>query len=233
MDFFYQGTLPGMPPEKREARGSSRDVMHAYMTKGIIIDRLSGMPIMKPEFTIPTRTISFSEAKSPDNNDFDAFVHFYENDDQIECFWNNPWKYLNKLSKYAGFIAPDYSTGPSIPDPIRRYNVYRNQLVGAWLQSLGFRVLCNVRCPAFDCDYFLVGAPKHCIVAVGEVGCVKNRNDRNRFEGGLMRLVSELEPTAIVVIGEDSYNVFDYVRNCGIPLYFYSGQTQHFHKEGH
>lgn len=228
MSSSYQGVLPGMPPEAREARGSSRDVMHAYMTKGVVIDQLSGIPIMEAEHEVPHRIISFSEAMAASAPDSSVYVHFYENDDKIERFWNNPWKYLNKLIGFGGAIAPDFSTGPGIPDPVRRYNVYRNQLVGAWLQSLGLHVLCNVRCPAFGSDYFTVGAPRNSLIAIGEVGCVKNRYDRNRFEGGLVRAVNELAPTGIVVVGEDSYGVFDYVKNCEIPIYFFSGQAERY-----
>lgn len=110
----------------------------------------------------------------------------------IERFWNNPWRYLERLSRFAGVVATDYSTGPSMPDPVRRYNVYRNQLTGTWMQSLGIAALCNVRCPAFGHDYFLAGVPRHSLICVGEVGCVKNRYDRNRFEGGIVRAVQEL-----------------------------------------
>lgn len=219
-----------MPPERRTGRGFSRDVMHAYMAKGVIIDRASGMPLIRGDSTIPRGAVSFSEAMRSNKPNFSCYVHFYENEDEIERFWNNPWKYLNKLSRYAGVIAPDFSTGPSIPDPIRRYNVYRNQLVGAWLQSLGLHVLSNVRCPAFGLDYFIVGIPRNSLIAIGVVGCVKNRYDRNRFEGGLIRAVNELEPTGIVVIGEDSYGVFDYARDCGIPIYFFSGQTERYYR---
>lgn len=229
MIYSYQGALPGIPVEPREGRGVSRDVYHVYMTRGVVLDQLSGMPIMKPERQIPHRVVSFSEAMKSSNQDYDSYVHFYENDDQIMRFWNNPWNYLSKLSKYAGFIASDYSTGPTIPRPIRQYNVYRNQLVGAWLQSLGFHVLCNVRCPAFGHDYFLAGVPKNSVLAVGEVGCVKNRCDRKRFEGGLIRAVTELSPKGLVVVGKDSYDVFDIVRDAEIPLYFYDGQADlHF-----
>lgn len=226
MSHYCQGILPGIPPEPRKVRGTTRDVLHAYMTRGVIIDQFSGMPIMRPEHEVPKGIITFSEAMKSKDPDYSFYVAFYENDDQIERFWNNPWKYLKKLSKFAGFVATDYSTGPNIPDPVRRFNVYRNQLIGAWLQSLGFHVLCNVRCPAFGCDYFMAGAPRNSLIAVGEVGCVKNRYDRNRFEGGLIRAINELHPRGIVVVGEDSYNVFDCARSREVPLYFFSGQTE-------
>ncbi len=225
-----QGELPGIPPELRPKRGSSRDVAHAYMTKGIIIDQAFGMPMMLPEHQVPSGMISFSEAMGQRHPDYSKHVHFFENDDRIERFWNNPWGYMEKLERFAGLVATDYSTGPDIPDPVRRYNVYRNQLTGSWMQSLGFTVICNVRCPMFSHDYFLSGVPRRSLICVGEVGCVKNLHDRRRFEGGLIRAVQELEPEGIVVVGRDSYNVFAYVRDCGIPLYFFDGETSNYYR---
>lgn len=225
---FCQGELPGIPPEHRKQRGMNRDVAHLYMTKGVIIDSFSGMPIMNPETLVPTGMISFSEAMRQGDPDYSQYVHFYENDDKLERFWNNPFRYLGKLSKFEGFVATDFSTGPDIPDPVRRYNVYRNQLTGAWLQSLGYRALCNVRCPAFEHDYFLTGVPRRSLICVGAVGCIKNRKDRQRFQGGLIRIVHELEPMGIVVVGEDAYGVFDYVKSNDIPLYFFSGETARY-----
>ncbi len=227
-----QGELPGIPPEPRPQRGSSRDIGHMYMTKGVIIEQGSGMPLMLPEHRVPTGMISFSEAMRQKEPDYTHHVHFYENDDMIERFWNKPWNYLGKLSRFAGIVATDYSTGPGIPDPVRRYNVYRNQLTGSWMQSLGLSVLCNVRCPAFGCDYFLAGVPKRSLICIGEVGCVKNTRDRARFEGGLKRAIQELKPEGIVVVGRNSYNVFDYARGNGVPLHFFDGETARYHGGG-
>lgn len=100
------------------------------------------------------------------------------------------------------------------------------------MQSLGMSVLCNVRCPAFGSDYFLAGVPCHSLICVGEVGCVKNHNDHNRFEGGLIRAIQELEPTGIVVVGGNSYGVFDYARDCGVPLHFFKGKAAQAHARG-
>lgn len=120
---YCQEELPGIPPETRKKRGGTRDVAHAYMTKGVIIDYGSGMPMMHQEQRVPTGMISFSEAMRQRHPDYSQHVHFFENDDEIERFWNNPWNYLRKLSRFAGVVATDYSTGPGIFDPVRRYNV--------------------------------------------------------------------------------------------------------------
>ncbi len=227
-----QGELPGIPPEPRPRRGSNRDVAHQYMTKGVIIDQGTGMPIMLPEHREPAGMISFSEAMGQKSPDYSQHVHFYENDDVIERFWNNPWNYMRKLSLFAGVVSTDFSTGPGIPDPVRRYNAYRNQLTGSWMQSLGLAVLCNVRCHAFGCDYLLSGVPRRSLICVGAVGCIKNPHDRARFEGGLMRAVQELEPAGMIVVGKDSYGVFDCVRESGVPLRFFDGRTARYHGGG-
>ncbi|MFC0265704.1 DUF4417 domain-containing protein [Alloscardovia macacae] len=230
MKTFYQNSLDFPLPEHRVKRGSSRDIFHTYMTKGVAFDPVFNMPIMHSENSIPTGIISFSEAMSTKSLDYSNYIHFFENDDQIERFWNSPWRYLPRLSKFSGFIATDYSTGTDLPDPIRRWNVYRNQLTGAWLQTLGFHVLCNVRCPATGSDYFLTGAPRNSIIAIGEIGCVKNCQDRNRFLGGLIRAIHELHPTGLVVVGKDSYGVFDYAKKNNIPLHFFSGTTERYYR---
>lgn len=43
---------------------------------------------------------------------------------------NDPWAHLGKQSRFADIVATDYRTGPSMHGPVRRYNVYRNQLSG-------------------------------------------------------------------------------------------------------
>ena len=58
---------------------------------------------------------------------------------------------------------------------------------------------------------------------------MKSLRDRARFEGGLIRAVQELEPTGLVVVGEETYNVFDYVKKSGIPLYLFKGETSSYY----
>ena len=73
-----QGTLPGIPPENRRQRRSNRDVAHAYMTKGVIIDQTNGMPVMWPESNVPTGMVPFSVAMGQKNPDYSCHVHFFE-----------------------------------------------------------------------------------------------------------------------------------------------------------
>lgn len=234
MTIFYQCQIPDIPLERKKPSKACKDVFHGYMTKAIQLDPEFGMPIMRPELEVPRGVVSFSEAMDSKTTDFDQYVHFYEHDAKIERFWKSPWKYMDRLSNFAGFLSTDYSSTPDMPKPQRAYNVYRNQLVGSWLQDLGYNSICNVRCPAEGHDYSIAGAPRHSLLGVGAVGCIKNRECRRRFEGGIARIVDELEPAGLVVVGEDAYDVFDYAKAKGVPIYFYPGPTQkHFNKVHH
>ena len=73
----------------------ARDVFHAWMLEGAEYAKPLGMPKLAPIHVDPERLIAFSDAMSPRWNDFDCFVHFFEDDCRIERFWNErviSWK---------------------------------------------------------------------------------------------------------------------------------------------
>lgn len=231
MTHYHQTQIPWYKPHSSKPAKSCKDVFHAYMTRGIDTDPVYDMPVMQPETMVPTGVLPFSEAMNPNCTDYNKFVHFYEHDYQIERFWNQTWKYLPKVSKFAGIISPDFSSTPDMPRPLRQFNIYRNQLLGAWYQSLGYHAICNTRCPESGHDYSIAGAPKHSILSLGAVGCIKNYENRNRFIGGLIRLIDELHPSGLIIVGEDAYGVFDYAKELHIPLFFFQGATSKHFKE--
>lgn len=87
----------------------SRDVFHAWMLEGASYEGKLDMPALKPVHIEPERLIAFSDAMKRSCKDFDQVVHFFEDDYLIERFWNNPKRYVNKLSKFEGVIGLDYS----------------------------------------------------------------------------------------------------------------------------
>lgn len=66
--------------------------------------------------------------------------------------------------------------------------------------------------------YSLAGVPRQSPIVVGSHGCLKNREDRARFVHDLKMSVDVLKPSAILVYGTDSYGVFDYPKQLGIPI---------------
>lgn len=55
------------------------------------------------------RLIGFDIAKTRNDTHFHRFVHFFLYDYKFEDIWNNPDKYIEKLSQYKAVLTPDFS----------------------------------------------------------------------------------------------------------------------------
>lgn len=189
-----------------------RDVFHAWMLEGLDFSRPWDMPVLVP----------FSVAMHERWRDFDCFVHFYEDDFRFERVWNDPHKYLPKLSKFEGVIMPDFSTCIDFPRPLKMWNCYRNQTLGAWWQEQGLTVIPNARQQP-ECDWLVEGLPRESVIAICGRALVKDVAERRRFVRDVRTTVDELRPTAIVYYGSDLYGVMDYPRSPSIPVWVYPG----------
>ena len=106
----------------------------------------------------PKNILTYSEAKSiykkelakgNKNFFFDAFVGFFEDDQNFDGtggIWFK-WKYaLRILPHFAGIITPDFSTNRDFPYFLRGWNTYRMRAFGYWYGTiLGHDVINNVR----------------------------------------------------------------------------------------
>ena len=188
-------------------RSGCKDVFHAFMVRNATYEGELEIPCISPETATPTKLISFSKAVS--GTDFDAWVHFYEDDASFERLWNQPFKYLPILKRYKGVIAPDFSLYRDMPLVMQNWNIYRSHSVAVWLQNEGVPVIANVRWGdertyAACC----LGVPKNSTIAVGSHGCIKLLSDRKYFADGLEYVVKKLEPSTIVVYGAAPDKIF-------------------------
>lgn len=78
----YQYQFPGFPGDFKSPSKGMKDVFHAYMSRGVMFDDSTEMPIMQSECMVPKGLISFSEAMVPKCTDFDSYVHFYSGQTQ-------------------------------------------------------------------------------------------------------------------------------------------------------
>lgn len=98
--------------------------------------------------------IGFNElltCKHPEN----AGVHFFLDDYQFERFWRQPQRYLDALAKFPLVLGPTFSMYLDFPEPMQRWNHYRNQFLVAWLQSKG---VCAIQTPDGQHRIATVGA---------------------------------------------------------------------------
>lgn len=201
-----------------------RDVFHAWMLEGAQFKGPMDMPVLSPCNEIPRRLTAFSDAMKKSNLDRTGFVHFYEDDSNIERFWNNPKKYLQRLSEFDGVISPDYSVCYDFPNAIKVNNTYRNLTSGAWLQSKGLNVIPNVRCEPNNTSWSLPSIPRNSVIAFGARASIKRVNDRAMFVAMVKIAVDTLSPSAVVWYGSDAYGTTDYLDELGIQVYKFEGK---------
>ena len=207
---------------KKKRLTHARDVFHAWMLEGLDFSRPWDMPKLVAVDTHPTALVPFSVAMAESWHDFECFVHFFEDDFRFERMWNDPRKYLSKLSKFVGVVMPDFSTCIDFPKPLKMWNAYRNQLLGAWFQKQGPITLPNARHQP-GCDWLIEALPLHSVICICGRALTKDVTERRRFVRDVKTTVDFLEPTAIVYYGSDLYDVMSYPRSLGIPVWVYPG----------
>ena len=79
----------------------------------------------------PEGMVRFKDALSCEFREAQG-LHFYSDDYQFERVWTKPEVYLELLQQFAFVVEPDFSMYLDFPEPLQKWNHYRNQLLGAW-----------------------------------------------------------------------------------------------------
>ncbi|WP_288886485.1 DUF4417 domain-containing protein [uncultured Eubacterium sp.] len=212
-----------------KVRRGCKDVFNAFLVEFAYYAGILEFPIIKPTYEIPNRLISFSKCISSKKHN--AWVHFYEDDYLFERLWRNPQRYLNILKRYNGVILPDFSVYRDMPLIMQLWNIYRSRAIGFWLQINGIKVIPNIRYGdrrtyKFCCD----GIGKHCVIAVGSHGNMRQKEDRKVFLLGLDVIVSILQPSVIVVYGTAPKKYFQKYIDAGIRIVRFESDYSTSHK---
>ena len=198
-------------------RNGCKDVFRAFLVKNATYSGTFEIPSLPTSNEIPNKLIPFS--KCIGSNDYDSWVHFYEDDASFERIWNTPNKYLPILQKFNGVITPDFSLYRDMPLAMQIWNTYRGKAIGNWLAQNGVNVIPNVRWgDKRSFDFCCNGVGRNGTIAIGSHGCIKLLTDRPFFEEGLKHVVHQLHPKTIVVYGAAPDKIFDPYRKMGISI---------------
>lgn len=129
---------------KSNAYLNGQDILNWYKTPFEMEFTDKGFPILEPlnSLDIPRRGLSilpFNYALS--NKDKDYFIHFYIQDYLFNRIWNNPQRYIDVLKEYKGIVMPDFSLYTDMPEPLQRFNHYRNLWFARMCQMQGITVI--------------------------------------------------------------------------------------------
>ena len=148
------------------------------------------------------RLIGFDIAKTETDTHFNRFVHFFLYDYKFEDIWNNPDKYIKKLSQYKAVLTPDFSMYIEMNENMQRYNTFRNRWVGAYLADKGIRVIPTVNWGLENTfDFCFNGIEKGSTVAVSTymASTHGNRADQKEFfMTGYNEMLKRIEPETII-----------------------------------
>lgn len=133
-------------------------------------------------------------------------VHFYIDDYQFERVWNAPWRYSKTFNEFGAVMSPDFSTYLDFPKAVRVFNHYRRHWCGAYWQAMGATVIPTIEwgLPE-DYDWCFDGEPKGGIVAVSNVGIMRDKELRTNYMRGYKEMLIRLQPKEVLMFG----HIFD------------------------
>lgn len=129
-------------------------------------------------------------------------VHFFLNDYQFERIWNNPDRYIEKLSRFACVASPDFSPYSDMPFCLQLFNHYRKHWVGRYLQENGVHVIPTIRTNTNERSrlFYLDGEPVGGSVIISSMyttGADVQAIYREEYE----RMLKTLKPERIYIYG--------------------------------
>lgn len=161
-----------------------------------------GIPVVKKQ-TVDlenVKLISCADIKTNDNDiNRQCGVHHFVDDYRFERTYNYPDKYINRYSQYKFVLSPDFSLYADMRLWLQLTNVAKNRWVGAYWQSKGLTVIPTISWSTPESfDFCFDGVEKGGIVAIGMIGCKKNRLG---FMKGYVAMLERLNPKTILCFG--------------------------------
>ncbi len=211
-------------------RKGCKDVFNAYMMDGATFEGKYDFPVCYASINannLPDKLIAYDLTKS--SVEYSSCVHFYIDDQKFDGpqgIWRNPQKAIERLKKFDYVISPDFSTNLDFPEALKIYNFYRIRAFSYYMLKEGINVINNVRWSTPESyDYCFDGIPKHSVVAIGTIGCIKQKKYWKLYQEGLDEMIKRIEPSAILVYGSAPDHFFKKHKDNGIIIKEIPSQT--------
>lgn len=188
-----------IPPVNR--RKMMDDNMH--LMKGMRFE--NGYPIINPyngptDFTLT----AFIDRKKAATSY--SCVHFFLDDYRFrDAVWYNLERTTYEISVFDFAFTPDLSLWKNLKtEHYNQKNLYRTRFIGAYWQLCGFDgVIPTASWGGLESfSYCFYGLPSNSIIAVSAMGARRDIASYNLWCYGIKRLVSEKQPTLILIYGE-------------------------------
>ena len=143
--------------------------------------------------------ISYSDTSEHDEVNLHKGVHFFIDDYRFESIYRNPEHSLPKLKRYKFLLTPDHSLYSEMQPWRQIESVGKSRWVGAYWQSKGLTVIPTISwAQPSSYRYCFDGIEKYSTVAVGTIGC---KRDRIPYMRGYAAMLDTIEPSVILCFG--------------------------------
>ena len=159
-----------------------------------------GLPMIKGTDFVPDSIVPFDKiGKMPDKR---SCVVFNLADRRIDCFWNNPENYVERLKLYSCVAIPDFSLLLGMERQLISYNLLRAFKLARWMEDKGIAIM-PAPMWAYPDSYIecFEALPENSIMLVSTIGCVRDAVSLNYHRMGLRELLSRKRPSGIVLYG--------------------------------
>ena len=104
-------------------------------------------------------------------------------------------------------------------------------MIGNYLQRQGRNIIPNIRfADDRTFDFCFDGLPRNSVLALGSLGCVKNKISRRIFEEGLLETISRLEPEILVLYGPLTKEIEEILNACDVKYIHFDCKTKAVHE---
>lgn len=162
-----------------------------------------GIPMIQKQY-IDLQHIQLLSCVDTKNNDSEynvcKGVHHFVDDYRFESLYTHPEKRLSRYSQYRFLLSPDFSIYADMLPWRQIENVAKNRWVGAYWQAHGLTVIPTISwgMPG-SFEYCFDGVEKNSIVAVGMIGC---KREKANFLRGYQYMMEYIEPQAVICFGK-------------------------------
>jgi hypothetical protein len=139
------------------------------------------------------------------NLNCNSLVSTFIDDYHLERYWNRPDYYINRFEDVCAVMSPDYTILIGMPDPMMRWQIYRNRFVGYIWQKAGINVIptiCWTNEKSFD--FCFKGVAEGSIVATSSIGML-NEKQIPFFLAGFEAMIETIKPSKILFLASKKY----------------------------
>jgi len=127
-------------------------------------------------------------------------VHFFVDDNKINCYFDKHENYLERLAQYKYLFTPDYSLYTDMPIAMQIYNTFRSRWCGAFWQDYGMSVIPTVNWSnEKSYEFCFEGLESDSVVAISTLGCLKQKS---LFLKGYNKMKKLINPRHVLCYGK-------------------------------